>query len=71
MTKTELIKTVGTDISGKWIQIDKAEKLIDLVLKECSNVIMETRYDKRNGFVTQAFPEYIIAQLYKHFEEKK
>ena len=38
----ELIKTAGTDTSGKWIGLDNAEKLAELIIRECVN-ILETR----------------------------
>lgn len=38
----ELIKQVGTDSSGKWISIDKAEELVKLVVAECYIAIENT-----------------------------
>ena len=32
----ELINQVGTDVSGKWLRIDNAEMLVNLVVKECA-----------------------------------
>ena len=34
----ELIKQVGTDVSGKWIGIENSEKLAELIVKECVEV---------------------------------
>jgi hypothetical protein len=34
----ELIKEVGTDVSGKWMNIDNTEKLAELIVKECAKV---------------------------------
>jgi hypothetical protein len=34
----ELIKLVGTDVSGKWIGIDNIEKLAELIVLECVEV---------------------------------
>jgi hypothetical protein len=31
----QLIQQVGTDVSGKWISIDDAEKLTELMVQEC------------------------------------
>jgi len=31
----ELIKQVGTDVSGKWMNVDDSEKLAKLIVKEC------------------------------------
>ena len=35
----KLIDQVGTDVSGKWINIDDAEKLVQLVVEECASVV--------------------------------
>lgn len=34
----ELIKEVGTDVSGKWMNIDNAEKLAELIVKKCADI---------------------------------
>jgi hypothetical protein len=34
----ELIKQVGTDVSGKWMNIDNSEKLAGLIVCECVEV---------------------------------
>ena len=34
----ELIKQVGTDVSGKWMNVDNAEKLAELIVKECVEI---------------------------------
>jgi hypothetical protein len=31
----ELINQVGTDVSGKWMNIDNTEKLAELIIREC------------------------------------
>ena len=31
----ELIEQVGTDSSGKWMRIDQAESLAELIIQEC------------------------------------
>lgn len=31
----ELVNTVGTDISGKWVRIDNVEQLAELIVFEC------------------------------------
>ena len=34
----ELILQAGTDISGKWIGIDNAEKFAKLIVQECAGI---------------------------------
>ena len=33
----ELMLEAGTDISGKWMSIDNAEKFAELIVRECAN----------------------------------
>jgi hypothetical protein len=35
----ELIKQAGTDTSGKWMSIDNAEKLAELIVGECAMIV--------------------------------
>ena len=32
----ELIKQAGTDVSGKWMGVDNAEKFAELIVRECN-----------------------------------
>jgi hypothetical protein len=34
----ELMQQAGTDISGKWMSVDHAEKFAKLIAKECAGV---------------------------------
>ena len=34
----ELIKQVGTDVSGKWMNVDNVEKFANLIIQECNNL---------------------------------
>lgn len=38
----ELIRRVGTDVSGKWISIDQAQELVKLAIAECYIAIENT-----------------------------
>ena len=35
----ELMAQAGTDTSGKWMSVDNAEKLAELILEDCREVI--------------------------------
>jgi hypothetical protein len=35
----ELMKHAGTDTSGKWMDIDNAEKFANLIVRECIDVV--------------------------------
>ncbi len=34
----ELIKQVGTDVSGKWMNVDNSEKLAELIVRKCADI---------------------------------
>jgi hypothetical protein len=34
-----LIKQVGTDVSGKWISVDNVNIIAELIVEECTTVI--------------------------------
>ena len=37
----EFIKQVGTDVSGKWMSVDNAEKFAQLIVSECANELIK------------------------------
>jgi hypothetical protein len=43
-----LVKQVGTDVSGKWIAVDKVDQLSELIVKECIDNIEVWETDSRN-----------------------
>jgi hypothetical protein len=51
----ELIKQAGTDVSGKWISIDNAEKFAELIVRECMSNLYLNGYDDA------------VMQIKKHF----
>jgi len=51
----ELIKQAGTDISGKWISIDNAEKFAELIVKECMSNLYLNGYDDAVVQIKQHF----------------
>jgi hypothetical protein len=38
----QLIDTVGTDVSGKWMAVDKVELIAELIVRECAEVVKWT-----------------------------
>jgi hypothetical protein len=34
----ELIEQVGTDVSGKWMNVDNSEKLAELIVLKCAEI---------------------------------
>lgn len=41
----EFMRQAGTDVSGKWLGIDDAEKFAEAIIMECVNIAEQTRYD--------------------------
>jgi len=41
----ELIKQVGTDVSGKWMSIDNTEKFAELIVEECGEIAYKAYWD--------------------------
>ena len=37
----EFMQQAGTDVSGKWMGIDNAEKFAELIVQECMNQVRE------------------------------
>ena len=44
----ELIKQVGTDVSGKWMNVDNSEKFANLIIFECIKIAV-FKGDKDTG----------------------
>ena len=46
----ELMKKAGTDTSGKWMGVEHAEKLIELVVQECADIADEPTSQPFNSY---------------------
>lgn len=51
----ELIKEIGTDVSGKWMNIDNATKFAELIVKECADIADSAEPYKANDLIKQHF----------------
>lgn len=40
-----LVSQVGTDVSGKWIAVDKIDQLANLIVQECMHNLYLNGYD--------------------------
>jgi hypothetical protein len=69
----ELIKQVGTDVSGKWVGVANSEKLAELIVQEC--ILTIQMGITRDGHNTEKYFRSIkhIKQIKEHFgvEEPK
>lgn len=61
----ELIKRAGTDSSGKWLSVDRAEELVRLVVAECYIAIENTN----THHVYTTFDEGLVKQTIRNSKE--
>jgi hypothetical protein len=40
----DLIKQVGTDVSGKWVAVDNVNAIAELIVQECAMVVEKNLY---------------------------
>jgi hypothetical protein len=59
----ELMQQAGTDISGKWMGVDHAEKFAELIVGECIDVLLEW---KKEPFPLD--PDFAASLIKEHFE---
>jgi len=59
----ELMQQAGTDISGKWMGVDHAEKFAELLVRECADVLLE---QKKEPFPLD--PDFAASLIKEHFE---
>jgi hypothetical protein len=50
-----LVQQVGTDVSGKWIAVDKIDQLADLIVRECMYNLYLNGYDDAMNQIKQDF----------------
>jgi hypothetical protein len=58
----QLFEQAGTDVSGKWMSVDNAEKFAELIVRECALTAGLMEHQGRTG---------IGAQLLDNFEIKE
>ena len=63
----DLIKQVGTDVSGKWVGVANSEKLAELIVQEC--ILTIQMGITRDGHNTEKYQRSIkhIKEIRKHF----
>jgi hypothetical protein len=50
-----LVQQVGTDVSGKWIAVDRLDQLADLIVRECMYTLYLNGYDDAMNQIKQDF----------------
>jgi hypothetical protein len=51
----ELIEQVGTDVSGKWMNVDNLEKVAELIVKECAEIADTAEPYKSSDLIKKHF----------------
>ena len=51
----ELVNQIGTDVSGKWISVDRIDQLANLIVKECMYNLYLNGYDDAMNQIKQDF----------------
>jgi hypothetical protein len=51
----ELVNQIGTDVSGKWIAVDKIDQLADLIVRECMYNLYLNGYDDAMNQIKEHF----------------
>lgn len=64
----ELILKAGTDVSGKWLSIDNAEKFAELIVKECLDFVESAAAQSDDGSETQALLLACALDILDHFD---
>jgi hypothetical protein len=65
----ELIKQVGTDVSGKWMNVDNSEKLAELIVRECVGIVegISPGYKDYRDQIEDAFRRDCMEEIKQHF----
>ena len=50
-----LVNQIGTDVSGKWISVDRIDQLANLIVKECMYNLYLNGYDDAMNQIKQDF----------------
>jgi hypothetical protein len=64
----ELILKAGTDVSGKWLSIDNAEKFAELIVKECLDFVESAAAQSDDGSETQSLLLACALDILDHFD---
>ena len=50
-----LVNQIGTDVSGKWIAVDRIDQLADLIVRECIYNLYLNGYDDAMNQIKEHF----------------
>jgi hypothetical protein len=67
----ELVNQIGTDVSGKWIAVDRVDQLADLIVQECVDKIESYRIPVGNSAAGEMACEWTYTALKEIRDEIK
>lgn len=67
----ELVNQIGTDVSGKWIAVDRVDQLANLIVQECVDKIESYRIPVGNSAAGEMACEWTYAALKEIRDEIK
>ena len=51
----QLVNQIGTDVSGKWISVDRIDQLANLIVRECMYNLYLNGYDDAMNQIKEHF----------------
>jgi len=64
----ELIAVIGTDVSGKWIAVEKIDQVVKTVVKECLDFIEDSAAGEPDNSEAQAALMACALDILEHFD---
>jgi hypothetical protein len=58
MRVKDLIRKVGTDVSGKWVGIGNVEMFAELLIKECAGIAAKNQAENMNWDIAEIIKEH-------------
>jgi hypothetical protein len=65
----QLVQQVGTDVSGKWVNIDNMNQFAELIVRECAGVV-ESGSFLHDQAPTAMFAKECSSAIKRHFGVK-
>ena len=66
----QLVQQVGTDTSGKWVNIDKMDQFAELIVRECAGVVEGGSF-LHDQAPTAMFAKVCSSAIKRHFGVKQ
>ena len=67
---SQLVQQVGTDVSGKWVNIDNMNQFAELIVRECTSVVEDGSF-LHDQAPTAMFAKECSSAIKRHFGVKQ